>query len=149
MDGVINSLLLFFHLAEDKKKRVAQIPTTPYFWMDGGTVHQSRPSFTSTRPMAALVRGKHPVPLTFFAQGRRQMGKGANRSREWNDSNGSSSYIWGRGRPPPRTDSWQLQTNVSLGHLTQAAAPFSLLLRRFPCLGWLGQLLMCSSSRES
>lgn len=75
MDGVINSLLLFSRPAEDKKKKVAQIPTTPYFWMDGGTVHQPRPSFTSARPMAALVWGKHPVPLTFLHRGGDKWGK--------------------------------------------------------------------------
>lgn len=37
--------------------------------MAGGTVHQPRPSFTSARPMAALVWGKHPVPLTFLHRG--------------------------------------------------------------------------------
>lgn len=75
MDGVINSLLLFSQLAEDKKNRVAQIPTAPYFWMDGGTVHQPRPSFTSARLMAALVWEKHPVPLTFLHRGGDKWGK--------------------------------------------------------------------------
>lgn len=149
IDGVINSLLLVSLLAGEKKKKVVQILRTLYFWMDGTIIHQWRRSLTCAQPIAALVWGKHPSPLTFFDRGgdkwtKRPMGEG-------NGMTAAALLPASEAGGAFCADNRQrtLRTSVSRCHLTQAAAPFSLALCRFPCLALLRELFMSSPSQES